>query len=256
MLYEAEKLASVGQLAAGMAHEINNPLGFVRSNLNTFGKYLAAFAQLHPRLAEGESAWRALDLDFILEDGRDLLAESERGIERIARIVSDLKAFSNVDRATEEYTDVNQCLHQVADLISPQLPAGITLHLDLLPLPGLVGLPGHLNQMFFAILRNAVQAIEDAGRPGLIKLSSEADERGIYVRVHDDGIGMSPAQLEHAFEPFYTTRQVGRGAGLGLTTARNIAAAHSGTMSLTSTPGAGTTVTVFLPHPDTPARPS
>lgn len=249
MLYEAEKLAAVGQLAAGMAHEINNPLGFVRSNLATFQNYLDKLRQLKARLGEGAAAWQALDLDFILEDSADLLGDSTKGIERIARIVADLKSFSNVDRASEKYTDINLCLQQVSNLMAGQLPAGITLQLDLQPLPPLVCLPGHLNQLFFSLVRNAVQAIADAGRPGIVRIHSEAAEKGIRVRVEDNGIGMSATQIDHAFEPFYTTRAVGAGAGLGLATARNIALAHSGRLDLASQPGAGTTATLFIPLP-------
>lgn len=249
MLYEAEKLASVGQLAAGMAHEINNPLGFVRSNLNSFRNYLANFAELKPRLAEGAAAWTALDLDFLLEDGTDLLNESAKGIDRIARIVSDLKSFSNVDRASEEFTDINNSLHHAVNVIERQLPPGISLVLDLLPLPSIVCLPGHLNQLFFNLLRNAVQAIEDAGRPGVIKISSSADEDGVTVLIHDDGIGMRPEQRDKAFEAFYTTRSIGSGAGLGLTTARNIVLAHSGRIELETAPDVGTTVRLFFPLP-------
>ena len=253
MLYEAEKLASVGQLAAGMAHEINNPLGFVRSNLNTFKDYLAKFTQLKTSLAEGgagwENVWDQLDLDFTLEDGVDLLGESTKGIDRIARIVSDLKSFSNVDRATEEFTDINTCLRHAASVLESQLPPGISLKLDLLPLPSLVCLPGHLNQLFFSLLRNGVQAIQDAGRPGVVRISSVADDAGVTVQIHDDGIGMNPDQLDRAFQPFFTTRAVGAGAGLGLSTARNIVLAHSGRIELASTPDVGTTVTLFFPIP-------
>ena len=172
MLYEAEKLASVGQLAAGMAHEINNPLGFVRSNLNTFTGYLAKFTQLKTRLAEGDAGWASvwdqLDLDFTLEDAVDLLGESTKGIDRIARIVSDLKSFSNVDRATEEFTDINTCLRHAASVLESQLPPGISLKLDLLPLPSLICLPGHLNQLFFSLLRNG------RGSPVIVELPNDA----------------------------------------------------------------------------------
>lgn len=249
MLYQAEKLASVGQLAAGMAHEINNPLGFVRSNLASFQGYLDKFAQLKEGLADAGAAWQRLDLDFILADGRDLLADSADGLERIARIVADLKSFSNVDRATEEYADLNACLRHAASVIEGQLPAGVDLRLDLQAVPKLVCLPGHLNQLFFNLLRNAVQAVADAGRPGQVTISSGADAQGITVRIADDGVGMTAEQLEHAFEPFYTTRPVGAGAGLGLSTARNIVLAHSGRIELASRPAAGTTVTLFFPLP-------
>jgi len=247
MLYQAEKLASVGQLAAGMAHEINNPLGFIGSNLATFKTYLERFAALQKSLPSDSLAWRELDLDFILADAADLLAESASGIERIARIVSDLKSFSNVDRATEEFADLNDNLQHVASVMRSQLPAGVALTLALAPVPRLVCLPGHLNQLFFNIVRNAVQAIQDAGRSGEVRVSSGVVEGGVEIRVVDNGVGMSAEQREHAFEPFYTTRQIGAGAGLGLSTARNIVLAHSGRIELCSTPGAGTTVTVFFP---------
>lgn len=249
MLYEAEKLASVGQLAAGMAHEINNPLGFIRSNLSTFKSYLEHFAKLRGRLSEVEAAWKELDLDFMLEDGEDLLADTAKGIDRIARIVSDLKSFSNIDRASEEFADINDCLRHAASIIETQLPPGINLKLDLLPLPALFCLPGHLNQLFFSLMRNAVLAIQDAGRPGLVRIGSLADDDGIQISIHDDGIGMTPEQRDKAFQPFYTTRPVGAGAGLGLSTARNIVLAHSGRIDLDSTPDVGTTVRIFFPTP-------
>jgi signal transduction histidine kinase len=249
MLYQAEKLASIGQLAAGMAHEINNPLSFVRSNLSTFRSYLETFGKLKPRLTEAPAAWTALDLDFILEDSADLLADSAQGLERIARIVADLKSFSNVDRATEEFADLNNCLRQAASVVEGLLPAGIVIKLDLLPLPALVCLPGHLNQLFFNLINNAVQAIRDAGRPGEIRIGTAADDFGITITIHDNGIGMKEEQLKRAFEPFFTTRPVGSGTGLGLSTARNIVLAHSGRIDLASLPDAGTTVTVFFPAP-------
>ena len=249
MLYEAEKLASVGQLAAGMAHEINNPLGFVRSNLSTFEKYVGKFAEMKNAQGAAAASWQALDLDFILEDSIDLLHDSAKGMERIARIVADLKAFSNVDRASEEYADINNCLHEAVSMVQTQLPAGINFRFDLLPLPSFVCLPGHINQLFFNVIRNAVLAIKDAGRPGEVKISSEADDEGILVRIHDTGVGMTKEQLEHAFEPFYTTRPVGSGVGLGLATARNVIQAHSGRISLDSQPDVGTTVTMFFPTP-------
>jgi signal transduction histidine kinase len=249
MLYEAEKLASVGQLAAGMAHEINNPLGFVRSNLSTFEKYVGKFAELKSHPGSAAESWQALDLDFILEDSIDLLHDSAKGMERIARIVADLKSFSNVDRASEEYADLNNCLREAANMVETQMPAGINFRFDLLPLPSIVCLPGHINQLFFNVIRNAVLAIKDSGRPGEVKISSEADDEGIVVRIHDTGVGMSKEQMEHAFEPFYTTRPVGSGVGLGLATARNVIQAHSGRICLDSQPDVGTTVTMFFSTP-------
>lgn len=256
-LYLAEKLASVGQLAAGMAHEINNPLGFARSNLSTFGKYIAEFSELKVQLeslknaecAESiRSVWQALDLDFIIEDSVDLLRDSAMGLSRIARIVADLKEFSNVDHASEALSDLNECLQKAASIIEKQLPIGVVISFNLLPLPHVVALPGHLNQLFFNVLHNAMQAIRDAGRPGQITVSSEARPDSILIRIQDDGIGMTPEQLKHVFDPFYTLRPVGAGVGLGLATARNVVLAHCGQISLDSQPGVGTTVTIAFPR--------
>lgn len=246
-LYEAERLASVGQLAAGVAHEVNNPLGFVRSNLGTFQHYLARFAELRSRLDQGSAAWRALDLDYILEDAQSLLDECIGGLDRIARIVAELKSFSNVDRADEEYRDVNDCLRHAVSVFSGQLPPGVAIELDLQPLPPLMCLPGHLNQLFLNLIRNASQAIADAGHPGTVRIVSRRAQNGILVRISDDGIGMDEAQRARAFEPFYTTRPVGAGAGLGLSSARNIVLAHQGRITLDSEPGRGTTVSMYFP---------
>jgi signal transduction histidine kinase len=213
MLYAAEKLAAIGQLAAGMAHEINNPLGFVRSNLSTFSAYLQKFAKLRSRFADVDVAWRELDLDFVLEDSLDLLGDSAVGIDRIARIVSDLKSFSNVDRATEEFANLNDSLKHAISMIERQLPPAVTLKLDLGDLDSFVCLPGHLNQLFYNLIRNAIQAVQDSGRPGEVRISSHRADHGIDVQIADNGVGMSPEQRARAFEPFFTTRPVGDGAG-------------------------------------------
>ena len=251
-LYQAEKLASVGQLAAGIAHEINNPLGFVRSNLSTFEKYLGTFSELKTQLEPSEvfvRAWQNLDLDFLIEDGSDLLHDCAQGLARITRIVADLKEFSNIDHASDQFSDLNISLRQAANIIEKQLPLGIALRFNLLPLPKIVGQPGHLSQLFFNILHNAMLAIKDAGRPGEITISSETNQEGILIRIHDDGIGMTPEQLEHAFDPFYTLRPVGTGVGLGLASARSIVLAHGGRIGLDSQPEVGTTVSLFFPVP-------
>jgi len=246
-LYQAEKLAAVGQLAAGMAHEINNPLGFVSSNLRSLGQYLQKFGELRSRLPEGAAAWQSLDLDFVLEDGAELLTDCSSGLERIAGIVADLQRFSNVDRPPEELADLNDCLQHAANVAAASLPPGVRLHTELQPLPPLTCNPGLLNQLFFSLIRNAIQAIVDARRPGEVSIVSAADPAGVRVFIRDNGIGMELTQLEHAFEPFYTTRTVGSGTGLGLSTARNIVLAHRGHIELASTPDVGTTVSLFFP---------
>lgn len=250
MLCQAEKLAAVGQLAAGMAHEINNPLGFVSSNLSTFERYLARFAELRKQLPLNEADWRRLDLDFVIADGADLLRESRKGLERIARIVADLKDFSGVAHSETEFADLNDCLRQAAKVAEQTYSSNTAIRLELSPLPGLICLPASLNQIFFNVIRNGLQAIADKGdlgERGEVTISSLASEHAIVIRIRDNGVGMSAEQLEHAFEPFYTTRPVGGGVGLGLATARNVVLAHGGEITLDSRLGAGTTVTMTFP---------
>lgn len=247
-LFQAAKLASVGQLAAGVAHEINNPLGFIRSNLATLGNYVQRLQQFHAGLKPcPPSAWTELDLDFALSDAAEILKECEGGIVRIASIVRDLKFFSSVDRAEEDDADLNEGLRQAAGILQGQLPAGVGIRLDLLPLPSLRCQSGHLNQAFLSILRNGIQAIVDAGRPGEVVVHSEADDDAITLRFCDNGIGMNAEAVQRVFEPFYTTREVGSGAGLGLSSARAAVLAHRGQIFVASQPDGGTTVTMVLP---------
>ncbi|HTY02325.1 MAG TPA: ATP-binding protein [Rhodocyclaceae bacterium] len=246
-IYQAEKLASVGQLAAGVAHEINNPIGFVRSNVATFGTYLERLARLKQRLGDAAVAWRELDLDFVLEDGAELVRDTLAGIDRVARIVRDLKGYSNIDRPDEEMADLNQSLNEACDMVATRLSPGVAIARDLGVLPRLLCLPGHLKQVFFGVIQNGMQAVSDAHQPGTVTVTSRAVSGGIEVAIADTGVGMTTEQLARAFEPFYTTRPVGSGTGLGLTVARDIVQAHGGRMAIDSRPGAGTNVTIFLP---------
>ncbi len=246
-LYEAEKLASIGQLAAGVAHEINNPIGFVRSNLSTAQGYverLDEFAALLRGGANAVQAWDGRDLDFMLEDFKELLRESTEGIDRVARIVKDLKGFSSVDRPDEEVVNLNDNLESVCALVSGQIPQGVALLRHFGELPPLLCLPGHLNQVFLNLLNNALQAV---GGKGDVTVSSELREGEILVRIADTGPGMEAPVAARIFEPFFTTREVGRGTGLGLTVARDIVQAHGGHIEVSTAPGAGAAFTVRLP---------
>jgi signal transduction histidine kinase len=243
-LYEAEKLASVGQLAAGVAHEINNPIGFVRSNLETFSVYLGRVAALGEKLDQAKLNWKALGLDFVVEDGRELVTESIAGIDRVARIVKDLRGFSNIDRPDEEMVDLNDSLTSACAVVACQLPADVKLTKALSPLPPLMCLPGHLSQVWLNVLQNAVQAV---GQRGTIRVASGIAGNSIFIEVADDGQGISDEVLAHVFEPFFTTREVGKGTGLGLTVARDIVGAHGGEIGIESTVGQGTKVTITLP---------
>ena len=248
-LYQAEKLASVGQLAAGVAHEINNPLGFISSNLGTARSYVQKFQAIADRVrASCDEAlareWRAQDIDFVLEDFPSLLQESLNGAERVARIVSDLKGFSNVDQAEEESVDLNDSIRSACNVAENQIRSHAELTLDLGQLPKSRCRVGHMRQVFLNLLLNATQAMR---RRGAIRVSSRVEGGQIVVRVEDDGCGISPDILPRIFDPFFTTRAVGSGMGLGLTVSRDIVIAHGGSIEVASEPDAGTTVTVRLP---------
>lgn len=248
-LYQAEKLASIGQLAAGVAHEINNPIGFIRSNLSTAQQYVSSLEHLAKLMKTGsmaqfQSAWKEADMEFLLEDFAALLGESVEGADRVAKIVSDLKGFSNVDQAEEEVVDLNDNLRFACNVIAGQIKDKAELVLELGVLPKTLCLPGHLNQVFLNLLLNAAQAIADQGR---IEVRSEVAGNEIRIRISDNGCGIPEESLDRIFDPFFTTRQVGSGTGLGLTVCRDIVQAHGGRIEVESKVGVGTTFTVVLP---------
>lgn len=241
-LYQAERLASIGQLAAGVAHEINNPLGFIGSNLSAAERYRAAFAELRPLVSA--EAWQARDLDFVVADFAELLDDTRAGVERIARIVRDLKGFSSVDQPEEQDVDLNEQLAALLAVMHGQTPANVVMSTDFAPLPRVLCLPGHLNQAFHNILQNALQAVPAGGS---VTVRTRAEATGVRVDIVDDGPGIPPETLPHVFDPFFTTRGVGGGTGLGLTVARDIVRAHGGTVMVDCPPDGGTCVTVLLP---------
>lgn len=248
-LYQAEKMASVGQLAAGMAHEINNPIGFITSNLRTARGYVANLAEAIAAWKAGEPAraqalWQRVDGDFVLEDFQSLLDESAKGAERVTAIVADLKAFSSIDMGEETEVDLHECLHSTVKIATPMAAGRVALALDLAPVPRVMGHAGHLNQVFMSLVQNALLATEGAGT---IRLATAYECNEVRVSVEDHGCGMSPEILARAFDPFFTTRDVGKGMGLGLTVSRDIVIAHGGRIEAESTPGRGSTFTVCLP---------
>ena len=248
-LYAAEKLASVGQLAAGVAHEINNPIGFIRSNLSSAQAYVQKIAGLSPIAKAGDgpgvaAAWQREDMDFVLEDFAELLQESVDGADRVARIVADLKGFSNVDRAQEEMADINECIRAAANMLHSRIQGHAELALELGVLPRILCLPGHLNQVFLHLMLNGFQSVT---KGGLIRVTSEQQGEEICIRVSDNGCGIAQETLARIFDPFFTTRDVGQGTGLGLTVSRDIVQAHGGSIEVESAPGSGTMFTIHLP---------
>lgn len=248
-LYQAEKMASVGQLAAGMAHEINNPIGFLRSNLKTAADYLQRFGQMAPLIERaGASAlsdyWRHNELDFVIEDFTALIDESAGGAERVAAIVAALKDFSSIDAIDAASVDLNDNLRTVANVARTQLPEQADVVLDLSPLPRFACHAGRLNQVFLSLVQNAAQAV---GGDGEIRIASATEADTIRITISDNGAGIPAEILPRIFDPFFTTRDVGKGTGLGLTVARDIVASHGGRIEVESATDRGTRVQVILP---------
>lgn len=255
-LYQSEKLASVGQLAAGLAHEINNPIGFVRSNRSMAQEYVGELQTQLEKTAEPTDPDgchpEAPECRHILDDFSELLCESIQGIERVARIVRDLKDFSGIDRGEFDTIDISQLIDSVRNVISPTTPGHVHLATNLRPVPRLHCRPSHLAQALHNIVRNAIQAIST--ETGTVTIETRTEQNTVRIDIHDDGCGILPQIRGRVFEPFFTTREVGTGTGLGLTVARDIVVAHGGTIEISSNSKNGSTVTIRLPIDEAAGR--
>lgn len=252
-----EKMATIGQLAAGVAHEINNPMGFIQSNLGTLEKYLArvtdylaaqeallARVASPEQLAELGERRRAAKVDVILGDIGDILRESLDGAGRVRKIVSDLKGFTHQDVGGEEEVELNQLLESTVPIVWNEIKYKATLHRDYSELPAVFCQPRLISQVFANLLVNAVQAIEKQGE---ITVRTWREESFVCLSVADTGQGIPENVLKRIFDPFFTTKEVGVGTGLGLSISYDIIKQHGGELLVESTPGAGSTFTIRLP---------
>ena len=257
-MLQQEKMASIGQLAAGVAHEINNPIGFVSSNLGTLAKYIERFTEFIRAQAEvvktcqdqaaaaafGEQR-KKIKLDFLLEDARDLIAACLAGTKRVREIVQNLKVFSRVDQAEHKAVDLNECMESTINIVWNELKYKATLKKEYGQLPLTLCYPQQLNQVFMNLLVNAAQAIEKQGE---IIVRTWCDNGFINISVADTGSGIPAEHLTRIFEPFFTTKAVGKGTGLGLSIAYDIVTKkHHGEITATSEVGRGTTFVVRIP---------
>ncbi len=249
-LYESEKLASVGRLAAGVAHEINNPIGFIRSNLSSAESYLNSFAKLNEAFTSGASSsylqhlWQEENLQYMQEDLNDIINESIEGVDRVADIIKDLKSFSRVNDAAEEVEDINKIIRQTCHVSETQVKDKLQVILDLGEIPAIFCQPAQLGQLFLNLLLNAADAMPEKGK---IRFKTCIKQAHICIEIRDNGRGIKESDLSHIFEPFFTTKEVGKGIGLGLTVCLNIVQAHNGELSIVSKPERGTLVTILLP---------
>jgi PAS domain S-box-containing protein len=266
-MVQSEKMAIIGQLAAGVAHEINNPTGFVSLNLKTLSGYhdhlgallakhreLKDLLQLPPTVEKGvieakihsiEAFEKEIDVDFMLNDSKDLIRDCREGTERIKKIVLDLKDFAHPGEEALQATDVNKGLESTLNVAHNELKFKATVQTELGAIPFVQGYPQQLNQVFMNILVNAAQAIDTRGE---IRIKTRKAEDGfVEVIISDTGCGILEENLSRIFDPFFTTKKLGKGTGLGLNIANNIVKKHNGVIEVTSRVGQGTTFTIRLP---------
>jgi signal transduction histidine kinase len=258
-LLQSEKMASIGQLAAGVAHEINNPIGYVYSNLGTLDRYLKNLLSVLDAYekAEGEvsgnvlalagvhAVKRKVDLSFLREDLQALMSESRDGITRVKQIVQNLKDFSRADVADEwQWADLHRGLDSTLNIVANEIKYKADVVKEYGQLPDIECLPSQLNQVFMNLLVNAAHAIEEKG---VITLRSGKDLDQVWVEIADTGKGVPPENLNRIFDPFFTTKPVGKGTGLGLSLSYSIVQKHHGHIDVSSEVGKGTTFRVWLP---------
>lgn len=260
-MIQSEKMASIGQLAAGIAHEINNPVGFVSSNLNTLGGYIddlkTMIAEYRSILGQAASSHVPLEgidralhqeaelgIDFILEDLPQLVRESREGLDRIRKIVIDLKDFAHPGEDTLKLADLNQNIDSTLNIVWNEIKYKAVVRKDYGDLPQVNCYPQQLNQVFMNLLVNAAQAISEKGE---IHIATRTEGETVIVTISDTGCGIPPENIHRIFDPFFTTKEVGKGTGLGLHVAYNVIRKHNGTIAVESTPGKGTTFTIRLP---------
>ncbi len=261
-MIQSEKMASIGQLAAGVAHEINNPIGFVNSNLNTLKEYCQEIKSLLARYEELESAVGAgtdlpvhgllenirhcketIEYDYVKEEMDCVLNESKEGVERVARIVKDLRDFAHPDGGNEQYADLNHGIESTLNIVWNQLKHNVTVNKDFGELPLVKCDINKMNQVFMNLLINAGQAIDC---DGVIDIRTRCFDRLVEIVIQDNGCGIAPDVEPKIFDPFFTTKDVGCGTGLGLNLVYNIVKGHNGSIAVESELGNGTTFIVRL----------
>jgi signal transduction histidine kinase len=260
-LIQTEKLSALGQLVAGVAHELNNPLAFVSNNIVVLERDSAALRGLLEmyRLGDGvlgehtpelrrriETAAEEIDLPYTLHGQGELLRRSRDGLRRIQRIVEDLCDFARLNESdVQEIGDLNRNIESVIHLVrGTAAKHQVTLAAELAPLPRLTGSPAKINQVILNLLVNAIQA---CGRGGTVTVRTRATAAGVEIHVLDTGCGIPAALHARIFDPFFTTKPVGEGTGLGLSVSLGIVQEHGGRIEVESAPGQGAHFTVFLP---------
>lgn len=256
-LVQSEKMASLGQLAAGVAHEINNPIGFVMSNVGTLKEYsdvISHYIQLSGELIKGQTgpqvdALKALDdeedLNFIVKDISDIMKDCSDGLKRVKEIVANLKSFARSDEEESSEFDINECIENTIKVVWNELKYKITLNKDLAEgLPAIKGHDGQIGQVVMNMLVNGAHAIDERGE---IKIVTELSGDSVLIKIKDTGKGMSEKVMSKIFDPFFTTKGVSEGTGLGLSISYGIVESHGGRISVNSKEGEGTEFVISIP---------
>jgi len=256
-LMQSEKMAAVGQLAAGVAHEINNPVGYVNSNLATLDNYVEslfslidAYAALEAQLPASESVAtvaavkQKIDLSFLKGDIPALLNESQEGLKRVRQIVQDLKDFSHVDSGKWGWADVHKGLDSTLSIVHNEIKYKTQVIKQYGDLPEIECCLSQLNQVFMNLLVNAGQAMKERGT---IWIRTGAGNETVWIEIEDTGKGIPAEHIARIFDPFFTTKPVGQGTGLGLSLSYGIINKHGGRIDVKSTEGKGTCFRIWLP---------
>ncbi|MEW6238533.1 MAG: ATP-binding protein [Candidatus Omnitrophota bacterium] len=255
-LIQSEKMASLGHLVAGIAHEINNPINFIKSNIFPLKNYLTGYKQtigvvsnIKDQLPDDvrtqfETAVKTNDLEFVEEDIENLLHSFEEGSNRIVKIVADLRQYIRTDKRFHSVYDLRSALETSLSLLQNQYKGRIAIHSDFGGDVKLFCSPGQIDQVMMNVLKNAIEAIPGEGN---IWIDVSQDDRKAIVKIRDDGRGIPPENLNRIFDPFFTTKPIGSGTGLGLSLAYNLIEQHGGEIFVESEPGRGATFTIMLP---------
>jgi two-component system, NtrC family, sensor kinase len=258
-LLQSEKLASIGQLAAGVAHEINNPISFVFSNFGTLATYVDSLLRMLVRYEQAErfiadpdvlkdiaDLRQQVDLDFLQDDVLVLMAESREGIERVRKIVQDLKDFSRVDAHQEwQWADLHHGIDSTLNIVNNEVKYKADIVKEYGAMPEVECLPSQINQVIMNIVVNGAQAIQGPRGRITIRTGTVADQ--VWIEIADNGCGIPPAIRSRIFDPFFTTKPIGTGTGLGLSLSYGIIKKHRGRIDVQSEEGAGTVFRIELP---------